>query len=164
MEIYCVDIEPACLHAMLEYLYTSHCPIQVHNAVQLLSAALLYGCDEFESMCSLYIHMQLNANTCCFFFAEAQKYKVEHIAIKALYVASLDFQNVIRSQSFFDLSLENLTALLGSPKLGANHKMALCKAGCAWITKDAARLDKLKDVLMCIQTRPTTPSDEVSRA
>jgi len=105
--------------------------------------------------------MQLNSSTCCFFFAEAQKYKVEHIAIKALYVASMDFQNVIRSQSFFDLSLENLTALLGSPKLAAIHKMALCKAGCAWITKDTTRLDKLKDVLMCIQTRPTAPSDEL---
>ena len=161
-EIYCDDVEPSCLHAMLQYLYTNRCNVQMQNAVQLLAAAVLYGCDELESTASLYIHMQLNSNTCCFFFAEAQKHKVEHIAIKSLYVASLDLKNVTSSPGFYDLSLENLTAMLGSPKLGAISKHTLCKAAYFWITRDPSRCAHFKDVLICIQSRPPTQSDEVT--
>lgn len=161
-EIHCTDVEPECLDTMLEYLYIKRCNIQVANAVQLLATAQLYGCDELENMASLYIHMQLTANTCCFFFAEAQKYNVEHIAIKALYVVALHFQNVIRSQGFFDLSLENLIAMLGSPKLASIRKDALYRAACAWIINDGSRLEKLKDVLLCIHARSTTTSDDVA--
>ena len=161
-ELCIVDIEADCLHAMLEYLYTNQCNIQMHNAVELLSAAMLYGCDELESMASLYIHMQLNASSCCFFFSEAQKHKVEHIAIKALYVASIDFQNVICSQSFLELSLENLTALLGSPKLGGISKDALQKASWMWIEKDQKRIEKYQDIMICIETRQSSQSDEVT--
>ena len=161
-EIYCNDVEPACLHAMLQYLYTNRCNVQMQNAVQLLAAAVLYGCDELESTASLYIHMQLNTHTCCFFFAEAQRHKVEHIAIKSLYVASLDLKNVIDSPGFYDLSLENLTAMLGSPKLGAISKKTLYKAAYLWITRDPSRFVHFKDVLICIQSRPPTQSDEVT--
>jgi len=159
-ELHCTDVEPSCLHLMLEYLYTNQCQnIQLHNAVQLLSTALLYGCDDLESMASLYIHMHLDANSCCFFFSEAQKHKVEHIAIKALYVASMAFDNVIQSQSFYDLNLDNLTAMLGSPKLGSIPKVVLYKAGCLWMAKNPSGLEKFQDLLVCIQTRPSSNPD-----
>lgn len=144
---------------MLEYLYTSNCDIQIHNAVRLLAAALLYGCHDLENMSNLFIHIHLNSSTCCFFFSEAQKHHVEHISIKCTCIASLDFNSVMRTPSFCNLTVEELMALLGSAKLGALPKLLLYKAGCAWMMQDVCRLGKFKDVLLCIQMGGQSPEE-----
>lgn len=161
-EISCSDVEPSCLHSMIEYLYTSNCEIQINSAVELLAAAMLYGCHELENISNLFIHIHLNSATCCFFFVEAQKLGIDHISRKCTFVASLDFNTVIKTPSFCHLVTEDLIALLGSEKMKKLPKLLLYKAGCAWIMQDVSRLAKFKDVLFSIQMGCQS-SEEVSK-
>eukprot|EP00210_Caulerpa_lentillifera_P008005 g7644.t1 len=162
-EILCTDLEASCLESMLEYLYTGNCNIQLHNAVKLLVAAMVYGCDELENMTNLFIHIHLNSSTCCLFFTEAQKHKLDQLSRKCALVASLDFSSVVRTPSFCTLSIEDLMALLGDEKIATLPKLLLYKAGCAWIMQDVTRLAKFKDVLLSIQMGSHSP-DELKNA
>ncbi|XP_071985229.1 BTB/POZ domain-containing protein 19 isoform X1 [Engystomops pustulosus] len=134
------DVQPEVFLAVIEFIYTNSVTLDSVIVLEVLTAAVEYGLTELRKLCVDFIGQTLTVELACEALQAAVTYGQGDMRQKCLGFIELYTQEIIKTQSFRELSDLGLVSILQSDHL-AIDEVPLIQAVREWAYVSSAVLD-----------------------
>ncbi|KAK7863877.1 hypothetical protein R5R35_007211 [Gryllus longicercus] len=132
-----VDISSELLELILDYAYTGRCNVTLNNVQQLLPASDRYAVFGVVQQCCAYLIEEMRPDNCLGIFRFACPYFCSALEERGRRYIAHNFKNILdQSTEFFDLTAEELDAILSDDELNVAHEEVVFDSITKWIDAD----------------------------
>lgn len=144
-------IDAKTMENLLDFMYTSTIEITVNNVQSILQGASLLGLQQLRMLCAQFLQLQLTASNCLGIQFFADVYMCVELESAARQFIYQNFQEVIHTEEFLQLSEERLIDLLRSDKLQVMSETQVFEAAYSWLQWSCSRAESACNVLKHIK-------------
>lgn len=121
---------------LVDYIYTAEIQVTEDNVQALLPAAGLLQLTEVKKACCEFLSSQLHPSNCLGIRAFADLHACCQLLTQANTYAEQHFAEVIGSEEFLNLGMEQVSSLIASDKLTIPSEEKVFEAVIAWVNHD----------------------------
>lgn len=111
------------MNNLLKLIWDKTYPIEDNQLLPVLQASCMLQFLEIKEICSLKVEESINTNNCLKIWFFTQQLDLTNIYKGAKLCALLHFKDIKESETFLDLSLEEICAYLGSINLQVSNEI-----------------------------------------
>ncbi|XP_056389094.1 BTB/POZ domain-containing protein 19 isoform X3 [Hyla sarda] len=134
------QLQPEVFMAVMEFIYTNSVTLDGHIALEVLTAALLYGLTDLRKLCEDFISRTLTVDMACEALQVAVTFFQKDLHQRCLAFIEQHTQEIIRTESFQELSDLGIVSVLQSDHL-AIDEVPLIQAVREWAHVSSVVLD-----------------------
>lgn len=140
------------MEILIEFAYTSHIIVEESNVQVLLPAACLLHMTEIQDVCCEFLKRQLDPSNCLGIRAFADTHSCQDLLLYADKFTQDRFQEVIESEEFLLLPVNQLIDIISSDELNVRSEEQVFNAITAWVKYNVAeRRQHLAHVLQHVR-------------
>uniref|UniRef100_A0A665TBW1 BTB domain-containing protein n=1 Tax=Echeneis naucrates TaxID=173247 RepID=A0A665TBW1_ECHNA len=124
------------LGLLVDYIYTAEIQVTEDNVQALLPAAGLLQLNEVKKACCEFLSSQLHPSNCLGIRAFADLHACSQLLAQANSYAEQHFTEVVGSEEFLNLGMEQVSSLIASDKLTIPTEEKVFEAVIAWVNHD----------------------------
>ncbi|XP_042254555.1 kelch-like protein 2 [Thunnus albacares] len=124
------------LGLLVDYIYTAEIQVTEDNVQALLPAAGLLQLNEVKKACCDFLSSQLHPSNCLGIRAFADLHACSQLLAQANSYAEQHFTEVVGSEEFLNLGMEQVSSLIASDKLTIPTEEKVFEAVIAWVNHD----------------------------
>lgn len=124
------------LGLLVDYIYTAEIQVTEDNVQALLPAAGLLQLNEVKKACCEFLSSQLHPSNCLGIRAFADLHACSQLLTQANSYAEQHFAEVVGSEEFLNLGMEQVSSLIASDKLTIPTEEKVFEAVIAWVNHD----------------------------
>ncbi|KAF3852462.1 hypothetical protein F7725_005817 [Dissostichus mawsoni] len=124
------------LGLLVDYIYTAEIQVTEDNVQALLPAAGLLQLNEVKKVCCEFLSSQLHPSNCLGIRAFADLHACSQLLTQANSYAEQHFTEVVGSEEFLNLGMEQVSSLIASDKLTIPTEEKVFEAVIAWVNHD----------------------------
>uniref|UniRef100_A0AAQ5ZIA8 BTB domain-containing protein n=1 Tax=Amphiprion ocellaris TaxID=80972 RepID=A0AAQ5ZIA8_AMPOC len=124
------------LGLLVDYIYTAEIQVTEDNVQALLPAAGLLQLNEVKKACCEFLSSQLHPSNCLGIRAFADLHACSQLLAQANSYAEQHFPEVVGSEEFLNLGMEQVSSLIASDKLTIPTEEKVFEAVVAWVNHD----------------------------
>uniref|UniRef100_A0A3B3WH03 BTB domain-containing protein n=1 Tax=Poecilia mexicana TaxID=48701 RepID=A0A3B3WH03_9TELE len=124
------------LGLLVDYIYTAEIQVTEDNVQALLPAAGLLQLSEVKKACCEFLGSQLHPSNCLGIRAFADLHACSQLLSLANSYAEHNFTEVVGSEEFLNLGMEQVSSLIASDKLTIPSEEKVFEAVIAWVNHD----------------------------
>uniref|UniRef100_A0A667WXV9 Kelch like family member 2 n=1 Tax=Myripristis murdjan TaxID=586833 RepID=A0A667WXV9_9TELE len=124
------------LGLLIDYIYTAEIQVTEDNVQALLPAAGLLQLTEVKKACCEFLSSQLHPSNCLGIRAFADLHACSQLLTQANSYAEQHFTEVVGSEEFLNLGMEQVSSLIASDKLTIPTEEKVFEAVIAWVNHD----------------------------
>uniref|UniRef100_A0AAX7SQT9 Kelch like family member 2 n=1 Tax=Astatotilapia calliptera TaxID=8154 RepID=A0AAX7SQT9_ASTCA len=124
------------LGLLIDYIYTAEIQVTEDNVQALLPAAGLLQLNEVKKACCEFLSSQLHPSNCLGIRAFADLHACSQLLTQANSFAEQHFTEVVGSEEFLNLGMEQVSSLIASDKLTIPSEEKVFEAVIAWVNHD----------------------------
>ncbi|KAK7878307.1 hypothetical protein WMY93_031126 [Mugilogobius chulae] len=124
------------LGLLVDYIYTAEIQVTEDNVQALLPAAGLLQLTEVKKACCEFLSSQLHPSNCLGIRAFADLHACSQLLTQANSYAEQHFTEVVGSEEFLNLGMEQVSSLIASDKLTIPTEEKVFEAVIAWVNHD----------------------------
>ncbi|KAG5849451.1 kelch-like protein 2 isoform X1 [Anguilla anguilla] len=124
------------LGTLIDYVYTAEIQVTEENVQVLLPAAGLLQLQDVKQACCEFLSSQLHPTNCLGIRAFADMHACSQLLGQANTFAEQHFSEVVLSEEFLNLGMEQVCSLIASDKLTIPSEEKVFEAVIAWVTHD----------------------------
>ncbi|XP_043924914.1 kelch-like protein 3 isoform X2 [Protopterus annectens] len=153
------DVDRHTLGKLIDYIYNAEIEITEENVQVLLPAASLLQLMDVRQACCNFLQCQLDPTNCLGIRAFADVHTCTELLDQANAYAEQHFPDVMLSEEFLGLNLDQVCSLISSDKLTVSSEEKVFEAVISWINYDKeARLDHMAKLMEHVRL-PLLPRD-----
>ncbi|XP_029112971.1 kelch-like protein 3 isoform X2 [Scleropages formosus] len=142
------DVDGQTLRKLVDYIYTAEIEVTEDNVQVLLPAASLLQLMDVRQACCDFLRTQLHPTNCLGIRAFADLHACTQLLGQAHAYAEQHFSEVMLSEEFLGLSLQQVCSLISSDKLTVSTEEKVFEAMISWIKYDKeARLEHMPKLM-----------------
>ena len=146
------------LKSLVDFCYTASVKVDSRNALELLSAANMLQFEGIKQCCSTYLQTMLDAHNCLNIANFADLHTCYCLKESAEDFSKIHFREVIESEEFLEISLEQLKSLLASDSISVISEKDVFDAAIKWIkTNEDERIQYFPELLGFVRLAQITP-------
>ncbi|XP_077000448.1 kelch-like protein 2 isoform X2 [Tamandua tetradactyla] len=130
------EVDGWTLRALIDYVYTAEIQVTEENVQVLLPAASLLQLQDVKKTCCEFLEAQLHPVNCLGIRAFADVHACTELLTKANTYAEQHFADVVLSEEFLNLGIEQVCSLISSDKLTISSEEKVFEAVIAWVNHD----------------------------
>uniref|UniRef100_A0A674HZ31 Kelch like family member 2 n=1 Tax=Terrapene triunguis TaxID=2587831 RepID=A0A674HZ31_9SAUR len=130
------EVDGWTLRMLIDYVYTAEIQVTEENVQVLLPAAGLLQLQDVKRTCCEFLESQLHPINCLGIRAFADMHACTDLLNKANTYAEQHFSDVILSEEFLNLGVEQVCSLISSDKLTIASEEKVFEAVIAWVNHD----------------------------
>uniref|UniRef100_A0A8C2K4S3 Kelch-like family member 2 n=1 Tax=Cyprinus carpio TaxID=7962 RepID=A0A8C2K4S3_CYPCA len=130
------EIDGWTLGMLIDYVYTAEIQVTEENVQVLLPAAGLLQLQEVKKACCEFLITQLHPTNCLGIRAFADLHACTELLNLANTYAEQHFSEVVQSEEFLNLGMDQVCSLIASDKLTIPSEEKVFEAVIAWVTHD----------------------------
>ncbi|XP_037753419.1 kelch-like protein 2 isoform X1 [Chelonia mydas] len=130
------EVDGWTLRMLIDYVYTAEIQVTEENVQVLLPAAGLLQLQDVKRTCCEFLESQLHPINCLGIRAFADMHACTDLLNKANKYAEQHFSDVILSEEFLNLGVEQVCSLISSDKLTIASEEKVFEAVIAWVNHD----------------------------
>ncbi|XP_075688692.1 BTB/POZ domain-containing protein 19 [Rhinoderma darwinii] len=134
------DVQPEVFLAVIEFIYTNNVTLSSAIALEVLTAAVEYGLADLRKLCVEFISRTLTVDMACEALQAVVTYGQNDLRQRCLAFIERHTQEIIKTQSFRELSDLGMVSILQSDRL-AIDEVPLIQAVREWAHVSSAVLD-----------------------
>lgn len=146
-EVNIKEIEPDILSIIIDFIYTAEIQITEECVCQLMTAATMLQMPHIIEACTTFLEYQLDPSNCIGIGKFAQTFGCLDLQKKAEHYILKHFGDVSMEDEFKEITIEELTCIIGSNKLTVKCETEVYKAVLRWVSGD---IEKRKNFLACL--------------
>ncbi|XP_068227244.1 kelch-like protein diablo isoform X2 [Palaemon carinicauda] len=127
------DIDEHAVDLLVNFCYTSEITVQESNVQTLLPAACLLQMQEIQDVCCEFLKQQLHPSNCLGIRAFADTHSCRELLHIADKFTQHNFQEVIESEEFMELPVNQLMDIISSDELNVRSEEQVFSAVMAWV-------------------------------
>uniref|UniRef100_T1J816 BTB domain-containing protein n=1 Tax=Strigamia maritima TaxID=126957 RepID=T1J816_STRMM len=136
------DVYPDAFQTLLQYIYTDEINLNsVDKAVDVCYAAKKYLLPQLVRECTQYIWKDMSANNVCKAYEFAKLFDVPILMEKCLQAVASSADEVLRSESISDLSIDTIRVILSLEEMNLSSELVVFNAAHRWAEREAERRD-----------------------
>nr|VZH91272.1 unnamed protein product [Spirometra erinaceieuropaei] len=152
------DLDPSAVETLVDFCYTSRIQVEEKNVQALLPAACLLQMTEIKNVCCEFLKRQLDPTNCLGIRAFADTHSCGDLLALADHFVHQNFLEVVESEEFLLLPLNQLVDLLSSDDLSVRNEEQVYLAAMRWILYDlSTRLPHLPMLLQHVRLPLLSP-------
>uniref|UniRef100_A0AAY4DJZ4 BTB domain-containing protein n=2 Tax=Denticeps clupeoides TaxID=299321 RepID=A0AAY4DJZ4_9TELE len=124
------------LGMLIDYIYTAEIQVTEENVQVLLPAAGLLQLSDVKKACCEFLSSQLHPTNCLGIRAFADLHACTDLLMQANTYAEQHFSEVVQSEEFLSLGMDQVCSLIASDKLTISSEEKVFEAVIAWVTHD----------------------------
>ncbi|XP_051939830.1 kelch-like protein 2 [Hippocampus zosterae] len=124
------------LGLLVDYIYTAEIKVTEENVQALLPAAGLLQLNEVKKSCCDFLSSQLHPSNCLGIRAFADLHACLQLLTQANCYAEQHFTEVVASEEFLNLGMEQVSSLIASDKLTIPTEEKVFESVIAWVNHD----------------------------
>ena len=156
-EIEIRDVDEHAMELLVDFAYTAHAVIDESNVQVLLPAACLLQVTEIQDKCCEYLKGQLDPSNCLGIRAFADTHSCQELLQYADKFTQDRFQEVIESEEFLLLPVNQLIDIISSDELNVRSEEQVYNAIISWVKYNVAeRRQHLAHVLQHVRLSQLT--------
>ncbi|XP_061536344.1 kelch-like protein 2 isoform X2 [Phycodurus eques] len=124
------------LGLLVDYIYTAEIQVTEENVQALLPAAGLLQLNEVRKACCDFLSSQLHPSNCLGIRAFADLHACSQLLTQANCYAEQHFTEVVGSEEFLNLGMEQVSSLIASDKLAIPTEEKVFESVIAWVNHD----------------------------
>lgn len=124
------------LGLLVDYIYTAEIQVTEDNVQALLPAAGLLQLTEVKKACCEFLSSQLHPSNCLGIRAFADLHACSQLLTQANSYAEQHFTEVVGSEEFLNLGMEQVSSLIASDKLTIPTEEKVFEAVISWVNHD----------------------------
>ncbi|XP_061626474.1 kelch-like protein 2 isoform X3 [Phyllopteryx taeniolatus] len=124
------------LGLLVDYIYTAEIQVTEENVQALLPAAGLLQLNEVKKACCDFLSSQLHPSNCLGIRAFADLHACSQLLTQANCYAEQHFTEVVGSEEFLNLGMEQVSSLIASDKLAIPTEEKVFESVIAWVNHD----------------------------
>ncbi|KAK1175723.1 kelch-like protein 2 isoform X1 [Acipenser oxyrinchus oxyrinchus] len=124
------------LGMLIDYVYTAEIQVTEENVQVLLPAASLLQLQDVKKSCCEFLESQLHSTNCLGIRAFADMHACTELLNRANTFAEQHFAEVVQSEEFLNLGIEQVCSLIASDKLTIPSEEKVFEAVIAWVNHD----------------------------
>ncbi|KAK2726496.1 hypothetical protein QYM36_000814 [Artemia franciscana] len=129
-------IDPQALQILLDYIYTAEVHVTEDNVQTLLPAANLLQLNDVKDACCEFLASQLHPSNCLGIRAFADVHGCVELLNLADKYTEQYFSDVVESEEFFGLSVNQVCRLISSDKLTVPSEEKVFESVIAWVNHE----------------------------
>ncbi|XP_061407350.1 BTB/POZ domain-containing protein 3-like isoform X1 [Lethenteron reissneri] len=137
-EIVIPDAEPPAFLAMLKYIYCDEMDLDADSVLATLYVAKKYMVLHLARACVSFLKTSLTARNACVLLAQSRLFEEPELADRCWEVIDAQAELALRSDSFCDVDLETLAAILSRETLNAAETVVF-EAALGWAAAECRR-------------------------
>ncbi|XP_061047554.1 kelch-like protein 2 isoform X2 [Eubalaena glacialis] len=130
------EVDGWTLRMLIDYVYTAEIQVTEENVQVLLPAAGLLQLQDVKKTCCEFLESQLHPVNCLGIRAFADMHACTDLLNKANTYAEQHFADVVLSEEFLNLGIEQVCSLISSDKLTISSEEKVFEAVIAWVNHD----------------------------
>lgn len=130
------EVDGWTLRMLIDYVYTAEIQVTEENVQVLLPAAGLLQLQDVKKTCCEFLESQLHPVNCLGIRAFADMHACTDLLNKANTYAEQHFSDVVLSEEFLNLGIEQVCSLISSDKLTISSEEKVFEAVIAWVNHD----------------------------
>uniref|UniRef100_A0A3Q1F712 Kelch-like family member 2 n=1 Tax=Acanthochromis polyacanthus TaxID=80966 RepID=A0A3Q1F712_9TELE len=130
------EVDGWTLGLLVDYIYTAEIQVTEDNVQALLPAAGLLQLNEVKKACCEFLSSQLHPSNCLGIRAFADLHACSQLLAQANSYAEQHFPEVVGSEEFLNLGMEQVSSLIASDKLTIPTEEKVFEAVIAWVNHD----------------------------
>ncbi|XP_062333311.1 kelch-like protein 2 [Osmerus eperlanus] len=130
------EVDGWTLGLLVDYIYTAEIQVTEDNVQALLPAAGLLQLTEVRRACCEFLSSQLHPSNCLGIRAFADLHACCQLLTQANTYAEQHFADVVGSEEFLNLGMEQVSSLIASDKLTIPSEEKVFEAVIAWVNHD----------------------------
>lgn len=142
------DLSPDVTWLIILYAYTSTVPVTSTNVMGLLLAADQYNVLGIVEVCCDFLMEMLSAENCISIWHFSDICYCSQLQEKAFQFILYNFDQVISSQEFHQLSVDELCDIFDHDELNVKNESIVFEAICKWISHNSERKKKHFAILL----------------
>lgn len=151
-EVVIRDIDEHAMELLVEFAYTSHITVEESNVQVLLPAACLLQMSEIQDVCCEFLKQQVDPSNCLGIRAFADTHSCQELLHFAEKFTQDRFQEVIESEEFLLLPVNQLIDIISSDELNVKCEDQVYTAIMSWVKYNVAeRRQHLSHVLQHVR-------------
>lgn len=136
-EVSLEDVDPDVMSKILHYIYTSELEITEQNVQDIFSVANMFQIPSIFTVCVSYLQKRLCLSNCLAIFRLGLMLDCARLAVAARDFVCDRFALVSRDEEFYQLSPDELIAIISSDSLNIEKEEAVFEVVMKWVgTKD----------------------------
>ncbi|XP_072010523.1 kelch-like protein 40 [Engystomops pustulosus] len=156
-EIDLEDVDPDVMGKILHYVYTSEIEITEKNVQDIFSVANLFQIPSIFTVCVSYLQKKLCLSNCLAIFRLGLMLDCPRLAVSARDFLCDRFNLITRDEEFFQLSPDELIAILSSDNLNIEKEEEVFEVVMKWAAKEKdSRVKALPVIFESIRFRLMT--------
>ncbi|CAL8077550.1 unnamed protein product [Calicophoron daubneyi] len=137
-EITLYDLDGDAVETLIDFCYTSQITVEESNVQNLLPAACLLQLTEVQDVCCEFLRRQLDPSNCLGIRAFADTHACRGLLRVADRFTQLNFLEVVESEEFLLLPVNQLVDILSSDELNVRSEEQVYRAVMRWIHHNLA--------------------------
>lgn len=133
---------------IIEYAYTGTVPVTASNAMELLLAADQFNIMGIVEACCDFLAEMLSTDNCLVIWRFSDTCYCSQLQQKAFQFILYNFEKVISSKEFLQLSVEELCDIFDHDELNVKTESVVFEAICKWISHTPERRKKHIAILL----------------
>ncbi|XP_054058849.1 kelch-like protein 2 isoform X4 [Rissa tridactyla] len=130
------EVDGWTLRMLIDYIYTAEIQVTEENVQVLLPAAGLLQLQDVKRTCCEFLESQLHPINCLGIRAFADMHACTDLLNKANTYAEQHFSDVVLSEEYLNLGVEQVCSLISSDKLTIASEEKVFEAVIAWVNHD----------------------------
>ncbi|XP_043918146.1 kelch-like protein 2 isoform X2 [Protopterus annectens] len=130
------EVDGWTLKMLIDYVYTAEIQVTEENVQVLLPAAGLLQLQDVKKACCDFLESQLHSTNCLGIRAFADMHACTELLNRANTYAEQHFADVVLSDEFLNLGIEQVCSLIASDKLTISSEEKVFEAVIAWVNHD----------------------------
>ncbi|CAG0879760.1 unnamed protein product [Darwinula stevensoni] len=152
------DVDEQAMDLLVDFCYTSQVVVEESNVQTLLPAACLLQLTEIQDVCCEFLKRQLDPSNCLGIRAFADTHACRDLLRFADKFTQHNFQEVISSEEFMLLPVNQLIDIISSDELNVRSEEQVYTAVMAWVKSNMAeRRQNLPQVLQHVRLPLLSP-------
>lgn len=148
-EIEIRDVDEHAMEVLVDFAYTAHAVIDENNVQVLLPASCLLQITEIQDKCCEYLKRQLDPSNCLGIRAFADTHTCHELLEYANKFTHDKFQEVIESEEFLLLPVNQLIEIISSDELNVQTEEQVYNAIISWVKYNVA--DRRQNLALVLQ-------------
>lgn len=137
-EVVIRDIDEQAMELLVDFAYTSHIVVEETNVQVLLPAACLLQMTEIQEVCCQFLKQQLDPSNCLGIRAFADTHSCQDLLHYADKFTQDRFQEVIESEEFLLLPVNQLIDIISSDELNVRSEDQVYQSIMSWVKYNVA--------------------------
>ncbi|XP_017162526.1 kelch-like protein 3 [Poecilia reticulata] len=126
------EVDGQTLRKLVDYIYTAEIEVTEDNVQVLLPAASLLQLMDVRQVCCEFLQSQLHPTNCLGIRAFADLHTCTQLLSQAHAYAEQHFSEVVQSEEFLGLSLQQVSSLISSDRLTVSTEEKVCLPARFW--------------------------------